>query len=85
MFIVPDILNKCGLIKMNEQNLKEDENTKTVDNIVMRAEIRNIRNISDEYDSYLVLLVGDKSYPYMHIPDTMPDAILEVALRKLNA
>ena len=64
--------------------LSEQHNTETAGEL-MRAEIRRIRNISDEYDSYLVLLVGDKSYPYMHIPDTMPDVILALALKKLNA
>ena len=73
--------------KLSEQHNTEadGELSGIVDQLVMRAEIRRIRNISDEYDSYLVLLVGDKCYPYMHIPDTMPDVILAVALKKLNA
>ena len=76
-----------AMSEISEQNKAQNDQVTSgqVEPIVMRAEIRNIRDVNDEYDSYLVLLVGDKSYPYMHIPETMPDVILALALRKLNA
>jgi hypothetical protein len=56
-----------------------------VDSLVMRAEVRVTRGPTDEYESYLVLRSGDKTWPYIHIPETLPDDVLEAALAKLNA
>lgn len=51
----------------------------------MRAEVRHSVDFSGETESYLVLVSEGKSWPYMHIPEDLPDHILEVALAKLNA
>jgi hypothetical protein len=51
----------------------------------MRAEVRSVRDATDEYESYLVFVADGKSYPYLHIPEDMPDEILQQALAKLNA
>lgn len=56
-----------------------------VEQLVMRAEVRSIRGPTDEYEIYLVLISAGKAWPYMHIPDDMPDDVLAAALAKLNA
>ena len=56
-----------------------------VERLVIRAEVRSIRGPTDEYESYLVLISAGKAWPYMHIPDDMPDDVLEAVLAKLNA
>ena len=62
-----------------------DEVARPVDGLVMRAEIRNTRGPTDEYEMYLVLRSGDKTWPYIYIPETLPDDVLEAVLAKLNA
>ncbi len=67
-------------------DLKTREDAKRpVEQLVMRAEVRSIRGPTDEYENYLVLISAGKAWPYMHIPDDMPDDVLEAALAKLNA
>lgn len=51
----------------------------------MRAEIRQTTGYSGEAESYLVLISEGKSWPYLHIPEELPDRVLEQALEKLNA
>lgn len=50
----------------------------------MRAEVRHSVDFSGETESYLVLVSEGKSWPYIHIPDDLPDHILEAVLVKLN-
>ncbi len=64
---------------------RPQDTKRPLDRLVMRAEIRNVRGPTDEYDSYLVLISGGKAWPYIHIPETMPNDVLEMALKKLNA
>lgn len=49
-----------------------------------KAEIRTVREIDDEYYSFLVFVSGGKSHPYIHIPENLDGAVLEEALRRLN-
>lgn len=55
----------------------------------IRAEIRTQRDYTDEYNSYLVVIMhtdnGVKSMPYLHIPDDYDDTVMDAILAKLNA
>lgn len=50
----------------------------------MKAEIRHTQDYSGEYEDYLVIVINDKSLPYIHIPEDFPDEILDEILKKLN-
>lgn len=49
-----------------------------------RAEIRTERDVCDEYVSFLTFISGGKSHPYLHIPETLDQDVLDEALRRLN-
>lgn len=49
-----------------------------------RAEIRTERDHCDEYASFLVFVSAGKSQPYMFIPETLDQEVLDAALRRLN-
>jgi len=51
----------------------------------LRAEIRHAVDFTGEAESYLVLMSEGKSWPYLHIPEGVPDYVLDAALAKLNA
>jgi len=82
-----ETLNKSGGRMMTNETPNTEQSHVAVDcqRFVMRAEIRAIRGPTDEYESYLVLQCGGKTWPYIHIPETLPDDVLEMALEKLNA
>jgi len=54
------------------------------DDYKLKAEIRQALDFSGEPESYLVLISEGKSWPYLHVPEDLPDYVLEAALRKLN-
>ncbi len=49
-----------------------------------RAEIRTERDPSDEYVSFLTFISDGKASPYLYIPETLGQTILDEALRRLN-
>ena len=51
----------------------------------IRAEISVSRDHSGEYDCYLVIKSQGKTWPYLYIPESMPDDVLATVLKKLNA
>ena len=50
----------------------------------LKAEIRTERDPSDEYDSFLVFVSRGKSEPYLFIPETLDDAILDEVVKRIN-
>jgi len=55
------------------------------DSTALRAEVRHATDFTGETESYLVLISEGKVWPYLHIPEALPDRVLEAALEKLNA
>ncbi len=50
-----------------------------------KAEVRTERDPCDEHVSFLVFVADGKASPYLHIPETLDQDVLDAALRKLNA
>lgn len=50
-----------------------------------RAEIRTERDVCDEYISSLVFVSGGEISPYLYIPETLDQGVLDEALRRLNS
>ena len=50
----------------------------------LKAEIRTERDPSDEYDSFLVFVNGGKSEPYLFIPETLDDTVLDEVVKRIN-
>jgi hypothetical protein len=50
----------------------------------LKAEILTERDPSDEYDSFLVFVSRGKSEPYLFIPETLDDAILDEVVKRIN-
>ena len=50
----------------------------------LKAEIRTERDPSDEYVSFLVFVNGGKSEPYLFIPETLEDTVLDEVVKRIN-
>jgi hypothetical protein len=50
----------------------------------LKAEIRTERDPSDEYVSFLVFVNGVKSEPYLFIPETLDDTVLDEVVKRIN-